>query len=297
MNYYFISSMPCHLKINGEYVGKVDDNLKSFSCIEKELFLEFLPINHEFFPTYADVTSLDGIKIFPLLNGKIIIPNFYKKPLSCFKVLMQKNFNHNGYNYLLTMVLDGAVKFFIDGNCAIVSDLPFTPSDCEIYTLNSFVFFAFKCGKIALYGYDFSTPSPTLVFKDIVDEFEVNNPLKIQKFYSFINPITVVEEWDLSLGVSLVLRNTTLSKNLNQINKNLVPLSFMETVSVMGDLSIYLTPTLLERTNDIYEFIKKPRYLFPLPSDFNKIVSITDSEIFIYEFSFEGNLISNFIEK
>ena len=71
----------------------------------------------------------------------------------------------------------------------------------------------------------------------------------------------------------------------------------METVSVVGDLSIYLTSDLNARANDIYEFIKKPIYLFNLPNSFNEVVSISENEIFTYNFEFSGNLISNFIEK
>ena len=297
MDYFFISNIPYHLKINGEYFGKVSKNLKVLSLSEPISFMEFLPINNRYFPTYADQTNLDGIKKFHFLNGDIILPNFDKKPLNLFKILYQKQFTVNGLSYLLSVVLDGTVKFYVDGNVAIIDTLPFIPTDCEIYTLSNLVFFTFSHSKTAIIGYDFSFSNPKLIFKDLVDEFEINSLLKIKKHYDFINPITLFEEWDLSSNVTLLSRKTEFLRKLNEIPKQLISLSFMQTVSVMGDLALYLTNELCSRANDIYEFIKKPTLLFNSPNSFEEVVSITDSEIFTYKFEFSGSLICNLIEK
>lgn len=295
MDYFFISNIPYHLKINGEYLGKVTKNLKFLSLNEPISFMEFLPINNKYFPAYADESNVCGIKKFKFLSGEIILPSFDKKPLTEFKVLAQKQFLVNGYSYLLSVVLDGTVKFYVDGNVAIIENLPFTPNDCDVYTINNLVFFTFTHKKTAVIGYDFSFPTPKLIYKDLVDEFEINSPLKIKKHFDFINPITIFEEWNLTPNVSLLSRKTELLKG--QIPKQLLALSFMETVSVLGDLSIYLTSDLNARANDIYEFIKKPMLLFNPPNTFDEVISITDSEIFTYKFEFSGNLICNLIEK
>ena len=297
MDYFFISNIPYHLKINGNYLGKATKNLKVLSIFDDISFLEFLPINDKYFPTYADKTNLGGIKKFPLFSGEIILPTFQKKPPTAFKILCQKQFLVNGLSYLLSVVLDGAVKFYVDGNIAILDSLPFIPTDCQVYTHGSFVFFTFTANKTAIIGYDFSFSTPKIIFRDLVDEFEISSPLKTKKHYDFINPITILEEWDLSSPLTLISRKTNLVKPLNEIPNKLIPLSFMETVSVMGDLSIYLTPELNERANDLYQFIKKPVYLFYPPESFSEVVSITEKEIFIYKFEFNGNRICNLIEK
>ncbi len=297
MDYYFLSNMPCHLKIDGEYVGKITKNLKVITIQNPISFMEFLPTNNSYFPAYADESNLCGIKKFKFLNGEILLPTFDKKPLTEFKVLLQKQFLVNGYSYLLSVVLDGAVKFYVDGNATIIESLPFIPADCEVFTINSLVFFTFTYKKTVVIGYDFSSTTPNLIFKDIVDEFDISSPLKTTKRYDFINPTTIYEEWNLSAPLTLFSRKTKLLKTLSEIPKQLIALSFMETVSVIGDLSIYLSNELNERANDLYEFIKKPVYLFYPPNLFDEVVSITEKELFTYKFEFNGNHICNIIEK
>lgn len=296
MEYYFISTTPYHLKINGEYVGKVTKNLTSLN-LSHDSFLEFLPLSSDLQPIYTDLKCCLNVKKYPFLSGEIILPIFNKNQNCIFKVLGQKQFSVNGYNFLLTLLIDGYVKFYVDGSVSIIDCLPFIPSDFEVYSYNSYVFFVFTSNKTILIGYDFSTNTPTLIFKDLVDKFEISNPLKIEKSYQFINPIIVFEEWNLSSKLTLLSRKTTLQKHVNEIHYSLIPLSFMQTLSVMGDVSIYLTDELKQRQNDLYEFIKKPKLLFTSPNSFNEIISITETDIFTYKIETTNNLISNIIEK
>ena len=238
MDYYFLSNIPYHLKINGNYIGKVTKNLKVLSLIPPS-FMEFLPACSDFLPCYSDLKSLDAIKKYPFNGGEIILPIFNKKPHFSFKILGQKHFDYHGYTYLLSVVLDGTVKFYLDGKVAIIETLPFIPETFDIYTVNHFVFFTFSSQKTVIIGYDFSTANPTLIFKDIASDFTLDSLLKVKKHYDFINPVTVFEEWDLSSPLTLKSRKTELLKPLGEIPEKLIPLSFMETVSVMGDLSIY----------------------------------------------------------
>ena len=296
MDYYFLSNTPYYLKVNGNYIGKVTKNLKVLQLLPPS-FMEFLPACSDFLPCYSDLKSLDTIKKYPFNGGEIILPIFNKKPHFSFKILGQKHFDYHGYTYLLSVVLDGTVKFYVDGKVAIIETLPFIPETFDIYTFNHFVFFTFSSQKTAIIGYDFSTASPTLIFKDIASDFTLDSLLKIKKCYDFTNPIEVLESWDLSTAVTLQSRTATPLKPLTEIPKNLIALSFMESVSVMGDLSIYLTPELNARAQDIYEFIKKPLYLFYPPNTFSEVVLLTENEIFTYKFEFNGNLICNLIEK
>ncbi len=296
MDYYFLSNLPYHLKVDGKYAGKVGKNLKVLKCCNLN-FLEFLPISVDYLPCYSDLKSLENIKKFPLLGGEIILPIFDKKPNFHFKFLGQKHFSVKGQNYLLSVAIDGAVKFYVDGNQSIIENLPFIPDSFDLFNVNNLVFFTFTSKKTMVIGYDFSRPSISLVFKDIVDSFEVDSTLKTQKRYNFINPIEVFEEWDFSSPLTLQSRRTKLLKRVSEIHEKLIPLSFMETVSVMGDLSIYLTSKLNERAKDIYEFIKKPIYLFNPPNVYNEVISITEKEIFTYKFEIEHKSICNLIEK
>ncbi len=296
MNYYFISDIPYHLKINGNYLGKVGKNLSIVEGVYNSSLFEFLPIDESYNPLYCSLESPSNVKIFPLFEGEIIIPLFKKKLDTTFKILGQKQFFVRNTPSILSVVIDGTSKFYVDGGLTLIEKLPFPPENFEVFEVNNFTFFSFLKNKTLLVGYDFFNNTPNLIFKDVVDNFEVNDTLIVQKNYNLLNPTIITEEWQLSSPLKLISRKTTLNKNIYELPKHLLPLSFMETLSVKGDIKEFLAPQLKDRAQELYDFVGSPIYLFPSPKNLLDVVAITNDKLSIYSLEFTNNLISNIIE-
>ena len=296
MDYYFISHIPYHLKINGNYFGTVTSNL---SVIKNQTptFFEFLPTSENYHPLYSAQTPTESVKFYNFLKGKLITVSFKKRLDNTFKILEQKTFNLNGVNYLVSVVVDGVCKFYVDGQITLIEKLPLRPTSFDVLTYKNLVFFAFFGKTTTLYGYDFSTPNAKVIFKDIISDFELSTTLKVKRFYPFINPLTITEVWELSSPLNLLERRSEFSKNIHLLNRQLLPLSFMETASVYGEIDEYLAPNLKERKSDLLQFIKKPIYLFSSPENHNEIINISSDGLFTYSLEFDGNKITNLIEK
>ena len=88
MNCYFLSDIPAHLKIDGEYKGVACKNLSYLNVDNTPLF-EFLPLNQAYCSVYSTKNS-KNLKIFNFYNDKLIYPIFTLKNCHPFKVLNQK---------------------------------------------------------------------------------------------------------------------------------------------------------------------------------------------------------------
>ena len=297
MNYYFISDTKYHLKINGNYLGKVGKNLLFTENVSNPAFFEFLPTSDDYYPLYTDLEDKTNVKTFSFLDGEVIIPLFKKRLHSSFKVLGQKQFFIRNSPNVLSVVVDGSNKFYVDGSVTLIDKLPFTPENFEVFECNNYTFFSFHGQKTLLIGYDFTGLSKKMIYKDVVDDFEIKNNLTTRKRYDLTNPLIITEEWEITSPLNLISRTTNLEKSVYDVPKQLLPLSFIETLSVKGDVTEYLSPQLKERASDLYEFIGSPIYAFTSPKNLLDVVCITKDKLSIYSLEFKDNLVSNIIEK
>lgn len=292
MKVYLYAETPCHLKVNGEYLGVISDNLHLATVDCDEPFFEFLPISAKYLPVYGSKSCSD-IKIFTSFGKRFIYPVF---PIKCgypFKVIGQKQ--QSAYSVLasVTVVLDGTVKFFLDGTISDVKPLPFIPKDFEITILNDLIILSFSAEKSTVFIY--STQSNTLVFSGVFDEFYLSNNLTVKRRYKTATKTSIEEEWLLSSEPTLLSRRDTKEKDFFDIHPYLLPLAFFENLSIGASVQGALTPRLYDRISDLSSFLGK--IVKVVPYNMDSVFLIKPNAITLAKVEMENRLISNVLEE
>lgn len=292
MKVYLYSETPCHLKINGEYLGVINDNLHLADVECDEPFFELLPISAKYLPVYGS-KSCNDIKIFNSFGRRFIYPVF---PIKCgypFKVIGQKQ--QSAYSILasVTVVLDGSIKFFLDGTISDVKALPFIPKDFEITIYSDLIILSFSAEKSAVFIY--STESKSLVFSGVYDEFFISQNLTVKKRYKTVSRTSIEEEWLLSSAPTLLSRRDIKEKDFFDIHPHLLPLAFFENLSIGANVQGALAPRLYDRISDLSEFLGKIVKVVPYNSD--SVFLIKPNAITLAKVEMENRLISNVLEE
>ena len=292
MKVCFFSYSRCHLKVNGEYFGVVGVN-PSFSEVSPDSLLEFIPFDKSLCPTY--LTAKD---IYYKLGDYFIYIAFFSPVRNLpFKVLFQKNIGGAFGSLQITVIQNGGITFFVDGTMIAIEELPFIPDDFKGEFIENFLYLSFyKSGKIALFVYNFMGNSPTLVFKKIVDSFDILKELKTTVLYKFVVPVSITESWEYNGEFKLSSLRTTLLENPFSINENLRPLLFFQMVSVGADVGDFLSNELKPRKFDLLEFIGSPIFITPYFLDLKKTIVINKDKASLYSLTYERGLISNIEE-
>ena len=127
MKLYLTAKIPSYLKINGNFIGKVNQNLKMVNANLGDALLEFLPVNTNYEPFYCDLNNS-----YDFLDGKLVFPAFNKKRNFDYKILTQKRYDIDGNSFLLTLLQDGTIKFYLDGTFIATDELPFIPTSFDL---------------------------------------------------------------------------------------------------------------------------------------------------------------------
>ena len=292
MKVYLFSEIPAHLKVNGEYLGKVNDNTYRLEVnVESPLF-EFLPINSRYLPVYGSENSKE-IKIFSVNESKLIYPVYTLKNDYPFKVLGQKQQSNYNANASVTVVLDGTVKFFLDGSVSDVKALPFVPKNFEITLISNLIIISFSAERSALFIY--STQRGTLVYSDVVDEFYISDNLTVKKRYKTVNDTFIEEEWLLSDAPTLLSRKDFKVKDFLDVHPYLLPLAFFENLNIGASVQGAVTPNLNQKILDLQSFLGK--YYKVIPINGESVYLIKPDNVTLAKVEFENRLISNVLEE
>lgn len=292
MKVYLFSEIPAHLKVNGEYLGKVNDNTYHLEVnVESPLF-EFLPINSRYLPVYGSENSKE-IKIFSVNESKLIYPVYTLKNDYPFKVLGQKQQSNYNANASVTVVLDGTVKFFLDGSVSDVKALPFVPKNFEITLISNLIIISFSAERSALFIY--STQRGTLVYSDVVDEFYISDNLTVKKRYKTVNDTFIEEEWLLSDAPTLLSRKDFKVKDFLDVHPYLLPLAFFENLNIGASVQGAVTPNLNQKILDLQSFLGK--YYKVIPINGESVYLIKPDNVTLAKVEFENRLISNVLEE
>ena len=294
MKAFFYSEKQAYLKIDGHYVGDINENLKT-AKIEDGCFFEFLPKNQNFAPTYSSESGCGLVKTYPFLGGVFFDVNYEKKRNFPYKILSQQNYKIGGLNCNLTTLLDGAIKFYIDGDFFVTDELPFIPSSQNLQVLNG-VIFAIFCGKkTAIYAY--SIENGELLYKNCVDNFSLTNVFTTTTIYKNVVNIQIEESFIVSNKITLNNKICNKNKSVFEVNKNLVPLLLFDLVKHDLSASEILTQKLSEKQGDLKAFIGNVKRAFLNPYHSSEIIALYDNRLCIYAFEYENGSISNIIEK
>ena len=292
MKVYLYSETPAHLKINGEYYGKVNDNTFLIEENFENPFFEFLPINTRYLPVYGSENSKE-LRNFSVKGGQLVYPVYPIKNNYPFKVLGQKQQSSYNVSASVTTVLDGTIKFFLDGSVSDVKALPFIPKNFEITITSNLIIISFSAEKSALFIY--SVQSRTLVYSDVVDEFYITDNLTVKKAYKTVTDTFIEEEWSLSDTPILLSRRDVKGKYFNDVHPYLLPLAFFENLIIGASVQDAVTLSLSQKIIDLQNFLGKYNKVLPLDSE--SVYLIKPNAITIAKVEFENRLISNVLEE
>ena len=286
---YLLSNIPSYVKINGIYVGKISQNVKIIET-ENTPFFEFLPENENFRCVYGCEKS-QNLLIVKIKNSLFVTPNFSKLNCHPFKVLFQKQVTNYNHNVTITAVLDGCVKFFIDGFITSVKTLPFIPNGFDAYFYKKFLRVSFYAEKTALFIY--SLDSGNLIFSDLVDEFSVTDIIETKKRYFIVTKSVINEQWTLDENSKLILRRDFKERDFFQIHPSLIPLAFFENVNINASVKDIVTPDFNSKITNLYSFLGKSNAVINSPFNKDEVLLIKNDVITSVKCEFTNRLISN----
>ncbi|MBE5744271.1 MAG: hypothetical protein E7358_06120 [Clostridiales bacterium] len=289
---YFLSNTPCFIKVDGEFIGEVNDNLKESKINSPFSLVEFLPKNNLYYPVYGD-KNCENMRVFTVEDGLLYFPIFsLKKPLP-MKVIFQKSERILQGEILLTVITDGEVKIFIDGYFSDVKTLPFIPNDAQIIPLENHVAITIKGAKTIVFLYEIS--SRKLCFSDVVDSVLFSDVLTVEKNYQTVTKTTLKETWALSPEIKLLSLESFLQIPYRLINKNLLPLAFFENACLGAQLKEIVTPNFYEKSKDLKSFLGNVITATPSPINLEEVWLIENRFVTKGILKRKGDLIDNVI--
>ena len=289
MNAFIFSEISAHLKVNGEYLGVVNNNLYHVENIGDNCFLEPYPKNHSYAPVYGDKNSKD-IKIFNLNGDLIIYPIYPLRHDYPFKIIGQKQKSSYSIYVTVTVILDGCVKFFIDGAVSDVKALPFIPTSFEVDIVSNIITVAFSAEKTAFFMYD--TESKKLVYSDVASGFFLSDNLSVKKEFNTITKTCIEEEWTVSSTPTLISFKDIKSKDFLEIHPQLLPLAFFENLIIGAKVENIVTPNLNGRISELKEFLGKIIKVIPSRTNGETLLIKSDG-VSLAKLEFNNRLISN----
>lgn len=288
MNCYFYSSETAYLKINDEVVGTISKNI-TFIDAPNNAFFEFIPLNNNLYPIFCFNLINSDVNVFNTEFGNLYIPHFHKKRNLPYHIVFQQNFTDNNISCLLTVLTDGCIKFYLDGDVAATDELPFIPTYSNVLFNDNYVAVAFKNNKTVLFVYDVQTK--TLCYKNVLDDFTFENTLITTETKSEFYPIKTTTEWNL--GVPFNLINVTPNIDGN-VPVTLLPYVFCELLKANAPLSNIVTESLLNKETELKTFIEGIGSVIPpLSGNKSELLCLYNGKLKKLKFSIINGKIEN----
>ena len=293
MAFIFYSETPSYLKVDGKFIGVINKNAKILTDIDNFSFLSFIPISSDSYSVETTLKESFGVKVFNLLDDKIIIPLFDKKRNLPYKLLYQNRFNLRGDFLLVTIIQDGFYKFYLDGIVNHIDELPFKIDSVEIKEIQNRLFIAFFGIKTILFAFDMQ--SKKLLYKNFLDEFDFTDCFTATTQYNTLLPVKIIEKRDYDFN--LINRDFEFIKKPYDVHKKLLSVCFFELISLNANVSFLLSENLKNREKDLHDFIGKPIAVFPYYKDINKTIVLLNGSAHLYNLTFNNGLIENILEE
>ena len=264
MIYYFICSSACCIKINGEFVGECDCNIKSVNAPFPAL-IEIIPLKQSLLPVCYFANKQDdcfneNLRVYNCLEGLLFMPIFHQKASTYYKNLYHKDFEEiSVYVYV-----DGFCKAYIcNKEMAEIFTLPFTPDKITCKKNNNLI-------ALSLLGeqknktifFDISSSPRLIKIFNSNDCFFENDYISIDENYNYI--VTKSMRYKYDYNFNLIDKQITKSGDIDSLSPLLYPFAFMEELLLSNNISCFLHEKLLPHKELLKDFIGKFYNFAPL---------------------------------
>lgn len=262
MYYYFSSSYPAVLKLNGIYYGTIHNAIKSCKVDgDEHVFVEICPLNgkekptaiildKEFLsspPNHLSITDLDG--------GYLLK---FESSYFCneFKVFSQQKYN----DAVVTVFSENGYKLSIETKDDFYAEsLEIEIASAEIQRverLKNLVVIFMHGDKNVVCVYDINS-SIKKVFSQNVDSAEFNENLITVQSYSDVAKHRLTTTWQYENRTFIAKEKKIERQNQidrEKLNPNVLPYAFLEELLVGGEYREYIADTLLENADKLGGF-------------------------------------------
>ncbi len=300
MYFYFSSDYPSALKLNGGYLGVIQNNIKTCELdLHSPTLIEVCPLIQGESPiTFVLDDSFNGeiigASVTDLKGGYLIkFCRTYRGGEFC--VLAQERFNDFG----VTVFSDNGLKISIESQSDFFADNVFYACDCaEIKTLSidgeKICAVILRGQKNLLFVYTVGGKI-NKVLEKAVDEFSFDNGLATTETFFDMAKHKITCEWTFKNG-KLIEKNRTVNcgkqLSLENLPSKLVPFAFLEELLAGGDILPYLDGGVKENADKLYGFFGEFLGVMP-PPVFREIEQVgliykkTENSYFVEYFTFE----------
>jgi len=273
MYFYFSSSIPCALKLNGIYLGTIYKTVK-FIAIESGAspLVELCPIsnktencnfilNEDFIANPPDNLAVTDLKGGYLLHLKAF------STCSEFCLICQKKTDFA----LATLYNENGLKLTIETkNDFYIENFPFSVESASINFLmpnQNILYINFENKENSVAIYKLFNKIEKLFFDSNVKIIS-ENPFKTQKQHFDIAKHTEIIEWEEKEN-TLIIKEKSVSTNSNFVLENLpdeiLPYAFLEAYLVGENLEAYLSENLAKNVQKLALYLKNFIGIMPPP--------------------------------
>lgn len=309
MYLYFLSTIPCAAKLNGEYLGAVSENY-SVLPDEKGLF-EFVPLcrgyNQSCFVRNEKLADdNENVRIIDLYGGFLIIPKFTRQVVSDFKELFFKTVDFPDFSVEVGVFAENGVKLCVRrGKDKIIENVPFSPATLNLEKAfidgKGYLVAFLSDKKTAVFGFEITDEVSDgsgirNVLKRECDGYKAENETVI--LTETLNDIlrhTVTSVWTFRGGVKLAKADIRRGREPYELPEKLLPYAFFEELRLGKDVCDFLTPRIRPRAEELKAFIGDFSVSLPPPhfrAD-NEILLLYGNRAEYAEIDFDGRLIDN----
>lgn len=299
MVYYFSSEYLAAVKLNGAYLGLIDNSVTSIKIENENTFLEICPINSNehalnFILDYAFLSNPPSFACVTDLKGGYVIKFLKSYTGGEFKVLSQEKYD----DLIATVYNENGIKISLETkNDFIIEPVP---TDCDTVNLfrpelnKNLIAFAFYGKQTLLIVFNIDTKIEK-VFFGLVDDFSFEKGLQTTENFLDIAKHSLVINWEFN-GESFVEKERSLNKaeNFNYLNltERLLPYAFLEEFMLKGEFKVYLADNIVKNADNLFGFFGEYLGVMPPPlfRNFNEIGLIyrkTQNVYFVDYFSFQ----------